>query len=112
MTETQTIYTAVCGQRCGTVQVPAADTANCPQCGHPLTEPPKPITVTKEPAAPTSAETIAGAPVVTAAEIVESAEALIASALARAGYPAEEAAEMAASAVAQIASRKSAPAAF
>ena len=37
MNEGQQVLTAVCGQKCGTVEVPMADTKDCPQCGHPLT---------------------------------------------------------------------------
>jgi len=30
-------FSAVCGQKCGPVQVASLDMTNCPQCGHPLT---------------------------------------------------------------------------
>ena len=58
MNEGQQVLTAVCGQKCGTVEVPMADTKDCPQCGHPLTESPKPA---EKPALPSGADLDAAA---------------------------------------------------
>jgi len=37
---TSETFSAVCGQKCGPVQVASLEATNCPQCGHPLTTPP------------------------------------------------------------------------
>jgi len=137
MTNEQKIFTAVCGQKCGTVQVPGADTTNCPQCGHPLTEVPQAMTVAAEPAGGEHCTdvppTIAGAPVVPIAPPIvpgripdlttmlsgmletipedrrpELVESIISAGLRLAGYTNNEADEMAASAVEQIGKRKTA----
>ena len=116
-------FTAVCGQRCGTVDVPAADTTNCPQCGHPLTTLPQapltgdlggPTTASPAPAVDTAgAKRIGGeigaGPLPTSAQPTSASvltpEEEIADALMKAGYAAEEAASMAKSAVDQLAAR-------
>lgn len=68
---TTKVYTAVCGQRDGVVEV-SADATNCPICGHPLTAPPveahdPPAAPTDAPATPATATTpatLAGSPIV------------------------------------------------
>jgi len=117
MNDVQTVQ-AVCGQRCGPVEVPAG-TTNCPQCGHPLTSgaPSSPAVATG--AGPTDAgATIAGAPVVTTSETTleqthetaEDREKRLAAALEAIGFDAAEAAEHAHEAVAEIARRHEAQA--